>query len=134
MRTEGLRGLYTGHTMTLMRSTIGNGVLFGSYELFKDGAARLFPGEESTPKYALGLCGVLAGWSSWFSCYPLDSVKTRMQVNEIYKRDGIRLNMLTLYRERALYRGLAPVLARAIPVHAAYLPVYDVVMEWLCRP
>jgi len=132
LKKEGLRGMYAGHSMTLMRSTLGNAVLFGSYELFKGSAARLYRQEEPTPKLVLGLCGVLAGWSSWLSCFPLDAVKTRMQVNEVYKADGVTRNMMSLYKERALYRGLAPVLARAVPVHAAYLPIYDIVMQWLC--
>jgi hypothetical protein len=37
----GVRGIYVGHSMTLMRSTIGNAALFGPYELAKDGARRI---------------------------------------------------------------------------------------------
>jgi hypothetical protein len=39
--------------------------------------------------------------------------------------------LVQLWREGAMYRGLGPVLARGVPVHMAYLPVYDFVASVL---
>lgn len=132
---EGLRGLYKGHSMTMMRSTIGNAALFGSYELFKHTAAVTTAPVDAntgvrgeTPRGSLLVAGVLAGWTSWFTCFPLDSVKTRLQV---LQGGTIGSTFRQLVAERALWKGMGPVLARAVPVHAAYLPVYDFVMQYL---
>jgi len=133
---QGLRGLYAGHSMTLLRSTIGNASLFGSYELYKHGAALATAApidpdsglRGPTPPASLLVAGVLAGWTSWFTCFPLDSVKTRLQV---LPGGTVRSTFGKLWREKALYRGIGPVLVRAVPVHAAYLPVYDFVMMHL---
>ena len=135
-KSEGLRGLYVGHSMTMLRSTIGNASLFGSYELFKHIAGDFNTGitgeKGETPKALRLLCGVLAGWVSWYTCFPLDSVKTRLQTSDKpVARDAIKSTFRQLYREKALYKGIAPVLMRAIPVHAAYLPVYDFAMTYL---
>ena len=89
--------------MTMLRSTVGNAALFGAYEIFKYGAgltlvataageaAALAGMSESSvpataaeaplPRLALLACGIAAGWASWLSCFPLDAVKTRLQVH-----------------------------------------------------
>ena len=77
--------------------------------------------------------GVLAGWCSWLSFFPLDAAKTRIQASTdpAVRAQGVLSALKALAREGALYRGFTPVLARALPVHMAYLPVYDYVMARL---
>jgi solute carrier family 25 carnitine/acylcarnitine transporter 20/29 len=77
IRVEGVRGMYVGHTMTLLRSTIANAFLFGPYVVAKDGWAAVL-GEDSS--MVRPLSGMVAGWSTWLVSFPFDSVKTRMQV------------------------------------------------------
>jgi solute carrier family 25 carnitine/acylcarnitine transporter 20/29 len=135
IRKEGVSGLYVGHVMTTIRSTVGNATLFGPYVLAKDGLGWALGPDSSMVR---PLSGIIAGWSSWLFCFPVDAIKTRMQVAEGAGHgagDMRRLRpdqaLLQLCREGALYRGIGPVLARAVPVHVAYLPVYDVVESML---
>ena len=153
LRTEGIRGMYVGHAMTTLRSTIGNASLFGSYVVAKDGLEKVY-GKESA--IVQPLSGIAAGWCSWLSMFPIDSIKTRMQVAEgqiiqhtgtsstqasgahadvsrikgaLQDMRGMKAHeaLLQLWREGGMYRGVGPVLARAVPVHMAYLPVFDLV-------
>ena len=136
VRTQGVRGMYVGHTMTVLRSTLGNAALFGPYILAKDAAARVFGPDSSLVR---PVAGVTAGWSSWFVIFPIDAAKSRMQTAGTreaggmvdLRRSGPLAALAQLWREGALYRGLGPVLVRSVPVHIAYLPVFDLVAGWL---
>lgn len=133
VKDGGVRGLYAGHSFTVWRSCIGNAFLFGPYELFKTLLGN-FAGDDVRAQGASRLAsGILAGWCSWLSFFPLDAAKTRIQASTDagVRAQGVLSAMKGLAREGALYRGFAPVLARALPVHMAYLPVYDFVMSLL---
>ena len=134
LRTEGVQGMYVGHFMTTLRSTIGNVALFGPYVLAKEGLGECLGADSSLVR---PLSGIIAGWCSWIAIFPVDAIKTRMQVTVGPAHGGAGMAdmralradqaVLQLWREGALYRGIGPVLARAVPVHMAYLPVYDCV-------
>ena len=144
LRQEGLRGLYVGHVMTTLRSTFGNAALFGSYVLAKEGLGELLGYESAVVQ---PLSGIIAGWCSWIVCFPVDSIKTRMQVAEGQMKTtttnavppqmknlrgmAVHEALRQLWREGGMYRGMGPVLARAVPVHMAYLPVFDAVSSVL---
>ena len=147
LHKEGIRGLFVGHVMTTLRSTFGNAALFGSYVIAKDSLSNLFSHDYSF--LIQPLSGIFAGWCSWIVCYPVDAVKTRMQVEErgggggggrgqsqshrLTSMRGMQAHhaLLQLWREGGMYRGIGPVLIRAIPVHMAYLPVFDLVSSLL---
>ena len=133
VKAGGVRGLYAGHAFTVWRSVIGNVFLFGPYELAKDLTGRLAGDDERAQAAGRLLSGVLAGWCSWLSFFPLDAAKTRLQASAdpAVRAQGVLPALRALAREGALYRGLGPVLARALPVHMAYLPVYDFAMDRL---
>lgn len=134
-RERGLRGLYTGHTMTVVRSTLGNGALFASYELFRGllhGGGRGGAGRLGTTHLDMA-AGVLSGWAALVACFPFDGAKSRMQVAS--SGSAVLPVLAEMYREGALYRGLAPMLARAVPVHMVYLPCYTFLIARLApRP
>ena len=63
----------------------------------------------------------------------IDSAKARVQVRSNGKfctSQGMRDMIVELACERALYRGLSTVLARAIPIHALYLPTFDYLLQF----
>jgi len=147
-RTEGLRGLYYGGVVTALRDSIGYGFYFWSYELssrfmvsrMKNG------GMDSNSQEATKvlLCGGLAGVVTWASIFPLDVIKTRLQMqvstgstpilgNSVASR---RLGAIELaknaYKSEGLgvfFRGLGVCSVRAFFVNAAQWAVY----EWLMR-
>ncbi|KAF9094141.1 hypothetical protein BGX29_007693 [Mortierella sp. GBA35] len=79
VRRFGLRGLYQGGWVTILRDAPGYGVYFLSYE----GLKRLLevPAGETggINTWKLLFAGGLAGTLSWASIYPLDVIKTRLQ-------------------------------------------------------
>ncbi|KAJ3395851.1 hypothetical protein HDU80_010180 [Chytriomyces hyalinus] len=81
IKTEGLRGLFRGHSATFWRESIGTGVWFGAYEhacaQIRARGNRASNGELSSSELvgAGAISGMVASWV----CFPADAVKTRMQ-------------------------------------------------------
>jgi hypothetical protein len=131
LKTEGLRGLYVGHRLTVVRSTVGNAALFGSFEAWRALLSHV-SGVPAHSKGSLMLAGVLSGWSTQLVTFPVDAAKSRAQVAASGGTPlGIVGGLAELWREGAMYRGLPAMLLRAVPVHIAYLPMFGVVMGTL---
>lgn len=77
VRHEGAKGLYAGHAFTVWRSVIGNAFLFGPYELAKDLTGRVAGDDPRAQGAARLVAGVLAGWCSWLSFFPVSRDRTR---------------------------------------------------------
>ncbi|CAF1271892.1 unnamed protein product [Adineta ricciae] len=80
IRTEGARGLYRGLTATLLRECPGYGCFFGGYEL-----TRTLLTKENEAKKDIGfvktwLSGGMAGICFWIFMFPIDAIKSRVQV------------------------------------------------------
>lgn len=78
-RKYGVKGLYLGFNITLLREVVALSEYFGIYEY----AMRMFSpdGDDSskTPMFASFLAGGMAGSLSWLFSYPIDYVKTVIQ-------------------------------------------------------
>ena len=86
--------LFTGLKPTIVRECIGNGIYFYSYyELKKNNYSTIFSG---------GMAGCL----SWLFSYPLDVIKSRIQVDS-------SLSINKAYHMGNLFKGLTPCLLRA---------------------
>ncbi|KAF8476133.1 solute carrier family 25 member 45 [Kalaharituber pfeilii] len=82
----GIKGLYLGGVVTSLRDSVGFGFYFWAYE----GLKRYFPIDSNgvdpsswTPTINTLLCGGTAGCVSWASVYPLDVIKTQVQVQAL---------------------------------------------------
>jgi solute carrier family 25 carnitine/acylcarnitine transporter 20/29 len=156
LKSEGLRGLYYGGTVTALRDSIGYGFYFWSYEL---GSRLMAPkdGSPMTPRAEAAkvlLCGGIAGVITWASVFPLDVIKTRVQTQVLSPTETAPLlGSLTngpaavvaekarvgavemarqLYREEGaavFFRGLGVCSVRAFVVNAAQWAVY----EWILK-
>ncbi|KAL1446905.1 hypothetical protein MTO96_028702 [Rhipicephalus appendiculatus] len=124
LKVEGLRGAFRGFGPTLLRDAPGFAVYFASYErMVRLGADGTFTGAKGTA--ALMAAGGLAGVFSWMACYPMDVLKSRLQVDGMrgprrYK--GLWDCAVQSYRQegiRAFTRGLNSTLLRAFPTNAA---------------
>ncbi|OZJ02992.1 hypothetical protein BZG36_03134 [Bifiguratus adelaidae] len=83
LRTEGLRGFYRGSWVTLLRDAPSYGIYFMVYEAFKD-----FLKADGTSSYLIDsakllTAGGMAGVIGWVSIYPLDVIKSRLQVQSV---------------------------------------------------
>ena len=82
-KTQGLKGLYFGGTVTAVRDSVGYGFYFWGYELcsryFYCFPAAVGGGESCSETVRTLVCGGIAGIITWASIFPLDVVKTRVQ-------------------------------------------------------
>ncbi|ORX57640.1 mitochondrial carrier [Hesseltinella vesiculosa] len=83
-RQHGLGGFYQGGWITLIRDTPSYGIYFWVYEGMKR-ALQVQDYEDSGTQQAwkLLLAGGLAGTISWSSIYPIDVIKSRLQMQSI---------------------------------------------------
>ncbi|KAL1814427.1 hypothetical protein ACET3Z_017001 [Daucus carota] len=130
-RAEGLRGIYRGFTITVLRDAPSYGAYFLTYEFVRE---QLHPGcrksGQETCKTML-MAGGLAGVASWICCYPLDVVKTRLQAQSpsaplLY--NGIVDCLQKSVKQEGynvLFRGLGTAVARAFVVNGAVFTAYE---------
>ncbi|KAK4240731.1 mitochondrial carrier domain-containing protein [Achaetomium macrosporum] len=158
LRTEGIRGLYFGGTVTAVRDSVGYGFYFWGYELCSRWMRDLVPaggtGIMDTEAARVLLCGGLAGIITWASIFPLDVIKTKVQAQvlgrgaavlvgegerapliggdvKLGKRLGAWEVAKETYREggiRPFFRGLTVCSVRAFIVNAVQWAVYEWIM------
>lgn len=136
MRTEGLRGMYRGLTITMLRDAPAHGVYFWTYEFVRE---QLHPGCRKSGQESLKTmltAGGLAGVASWICCYPLDVIKTRLQAQSQSppKYKGIADCFRKSVREEGynvLWRGLGTAVSRAFLVNGAIFSAYEIALRCL---
>ncbi|XWS16354.1 hypothetical protein CRYUN_Cryun34aG0078600 [Craigia yunnanensis] len=137
LKTEGIRGIYRGFTITVLRDAPSHGFYFWTYEYVRE---QLHPGCRKSGQESLRtmlIAGGLAGVASWVCCYPLDVVKTRLQAqspSSPEKYNGI-IDCLhkSVKREGygVLWRGLGTAVARAFVVNGAVFSAYEIALRCL---
>jgi solute carrier family 25 (mitochondrial carnitine/acylcarnitine transporter), member 20/29 len=150
VKERGLKGLYTGGTVTALRDSIGYGFYFWTYQLMSS----MWPASQGeanssvlseAPKVLLS--GGIAGMATWASVFPLDVIKTRVQVQELettpllaeqgaakMKPPGAWQLTKDAYRHggwKVFFRGFGVCCARAFFVNAAQWAIYEAVMQQL---
>ncbi|XP_028308997.1 mitochondrial carnitine/acylcarnitine carrier protein [Gouania willdenowi] len=133
-KNQGLRSVYKGTVLTLIRDVPSSGLYFLTYESLK---VLLTPegqsvSQLSTPKILLA--GGMAGILNWTIALPPDVLKSNFQT----AADGRYRNLLdvltTLLREEgatALYKGFNAVFLRAFPANAACFLGFEVALKGL---
>lgn len=76
------------------------------------------------------MAGGLGGTAFWLGCYPLDMIKSRLQVDSYHqpKYKGIIDCGRQVVAKEGLYglfRGFGPALARSFPANAVCFAVYE---------
>jgi len=134
LSTDGVRGLGRGLGVTVLRETISSGIYFATYEAFIQAMRGPDLEIHDISTAQLILAGGLSGMLSWGINYPIDMIKSRVQVDGM---SGPRLYrssyhcytaVLTEGGATGLYRGLSSTLVRAFPTNAAMLPAYSITM------
>ena len=152
-RDHGIRGFWRGQLGTLIRETGGSAAWFGSYE----GVVTMlrnpvFPQYEKTsistqrpspsPIHHQLLAGASAGVAYNFLFFPADTIKSRMQTEELGSFSSKAKNQVQstfwrsgaeLWRQqglRGLYRGCGITVARSAPSSAVIFAVYEGLSGW----
>jgi len=136
---DGIRGLGRGLGVTIARELVSCGFYFAVYEWI----IQYFRGDSKDitdlTTFHLILAGGVSGMLSWGVNYPIDVVKSRIQIDGM---DGPRkysstANCFKLLHKQAgssgLYRGVSATLFRAFPTNAAMLPAYSVTLSLLTK-
>ncbi|CAO3599774.1 unnamed protein product [Absidia cylindrospora] len=131
VRAHGLKGIYRGLGITLLRDFPSYGLYFVTYE----GLKRTFLAMKTNPEEQLNtfdllMAGGLAGFCAWIPAYPQDVLKSRLQNDPRIQSSLVALS--TLLREggaRTLLSGLGPTMARAFPANAATFFAFEMAME-----
>jgi ornithine carrier protein len=128
----GMFGFWHGQLGTLIRETGGSAAWFGSYEGMKSFFQRLrgVKTGESLAVQDQMLAGAVAGMSYNFIFYPADTIKSRMQTEDV--KVGGRRTFLTVGRAlwkqhglKGLYRGCGITVGRAAPSSAFIFAIYE---------
>ncbi|XP_044057395.1 solute carrier family 25 member 15a [Siniperca chuatsi] len=130
MKTNGPLGFYQGLSSTIVREIPGYFCFFGAYELCRSTFAQYM----GTDKDGIGILplmfsGGFGGACLWLVVYPIDCVKTRIQVySQTGKQKGFLKTFLGVIRTEgftALYSGLTPTMIRTFPANGALFLAYE---------
>lgn len=145
---QGIFGFWHGQLGTLIRETGGSAAWFGSYEgistIFRSYSVRpaskpSHPDQKPPmlPLYQQLLAGAAAGVSYNFVFFPADTIKSRMQTEEVGLGKNGRATFWasgkTLWQQqglRGMYRGCGITVARSAPSSAFIFAVYEGFRGW----
>uniref|UniRef100_A0A8D0GF18 Mitochondrial ornithine transporter 1 n=1 Tax=Sphenodon punctatus TaxID=8508 RepID=A0A8D0GF18_SPHPU len=133
--SEGLLGFFQGLTSTWLREVPGYFFFFGGYEVSRSFFLQADQSKEELGALPLTMSGGIGGACFWLSVYPIDSVKSRIQVLSMAGRQGgFLFSFLHILRTEgfmALYCGLMPTVIRALPSNGALFLSYEMTRKKL---
>jgi len=106
--------IYSGSGMTIFR----NSFLFSFFVVYMD-LAKTFFGDKLGPFWLGALCANAA----WFTCWPMDVVKTQIQSGN-YRDKSIGRLLIDVFRSGQMFRGVVPGLMRSTIANGSSLVVY----------
>lgn len=132
-RTHGFKGFWHGQLGTLIRETGGSAAWFGSYEGVKMLYLKYDPAVRKVDDVKLWqqmTAGAVAGMLYNFAFYPADTIKSRMQTEEVgLAKKGTFLGVARdLWKQsgvRGFYRGCGITVFRAAPSSAIIFSVME---------
>jgi solute carrier family 25 thiamine pyrophosphate transporter 19 len=154
MKNQGFRGFYSGCTPALVGITPYMGLNFAIYETltkftdFNDnGSGAQGSGAQGSilkKIFRKGVCGAVAGGTSKFLVYPLDTIKKQMQMKVLQTTvDGcskfpVYKNMydcfITILRRdgiRGFYKGIAPTTLKSVFATAVTFAAYESAKDFI---
>ncbi|XP_062871595.1 mitochondrial carnitine/acylcarnitine carrier protein [Trichomycterus rosablanca] len=133
-KEKGIRSVYKGTVLTLIRDVPSTGLYFLTYEYLKN---VLTPEHESVDQLSMPrilLAGGTAGIVNWAVALPPDVLKSNFQTAADGRYRGLVDVFRSLLREEgatALYKGLSAVMLRAFPANAACFLGFEVALKCL---
>ncbi len=145
---RGIKNFYKGFGVHFFCDAFGRSVYLTCYEMLKRSIAKRNAGggnwislDNTTATTNLSLtdrmfCAATAGMICWVLIFPADVIRSRLYAQSISNDKHISAfdvarKMVKDQGLISLYRGLGVTVARAGPVAAAVLPVYDSTLAWI---
>lgn len=126
-QSQGMKGMYRGSTITLLRESQAYGVWFLTYEtlIASIQSYRGYKRREDITTPELLLAGALSGNALWLSSYPLDVIKSNIQSDGFGAESKYNGKISSATRAiwvangaRGFWKGIVPCLIRAFPCSA----------------
>ncbi|XP_062872623.1 solute carrier family 25 member 15a [Trichomycterus rosablanca] len=138
LKTNGPLGFYQGLPTTIMREIPGYFCFFGGYEMSRSAFAHtLGRDKEDIGVVPLMLSGGIGGALLWLAVYPIDCVKSRIQVLSLAGRqEGFMKTFTGIVRNegvRSLYSGLTPTMIRTFPANGALFLAYELSRKMMMK-
>lgn len=149
-KAEGLAGFYSGIAPTLLVAVPNFAISYTVYGTLKEFMVdddlfynlRKIDADSGEAKLGLALtvaCGAASGILGTLLTFPMDTIRRRMQVQNLHIADAARrMNSQQQFQHlvhkeglRALYRGLTPELLKVIPMVGTMFVVYEQAKEIL---
>ncbi|KAK5644111.1 hypothetical protein RI129_007956 [Pyrocoelia pectoralis] len=131
-KREGVPGFFKGFVPTLVREMPGYFFFFGGYEGTRELLRRLDQTKDEIGLWKTMIAGGVGGIVFWTITYPVDVVKSRIQVNST--NESLGLLLMQIARKEGvggLYSGLSPTLIRTIPATATLFVTYEYTKKFL---
>lgn len=129
---NGLKTFYLGYTSHLIRNVLAGGIHLGSYDIIRENIAKYKNINIRDIKIHENLlAGALSGVIFWSVVYPIDTIKSNLQSDNVNKRNfkGIIDCTKKLVPIKNLYKGIVPCIIRAIPANSLMLYVVTIMNE-----
>lgn len=131
-KEKGIKGLWRGHTFTMIREFGGGMAWFGNYEFIISTFANGQPKYE--PKaHELMIAGAMAGIGYHCTMFPADTVKSILQTNE--RNDLTFLKVIKhIYKTKGIlgfYSGIGVTLTKSIPTSAIMFLSYEKLKQFI---
>jgi len=132
------KGVMRGYWITVAREIPAYAGFYTAYEFSK----RKFTSAYGTqlPVWALLASGSTGGIAYWLACYPLDVIKSRVQLRETPPTGTpvqyIAREARTIIAEsgvKGLFNGLTPSLIRSVPAAASTFAAFEITREYLAE-
>lgn len=137
---HGISGIYKGQGITMAREFQGYGAYFLAYEYLVQQSMKKEGLEKRSDLATWKVCayGAAAGYAMWFTIYPMDVIKSKLQTDGFTSQTKQYSSVLdcarkTFYKEgvSGFFRGIGPCLLRAAPVNAVTFMGFEMAMRVL---
>ncbi|KAI8986596.1 mitochondrial carrier domain-containing protein [Pilobolus umbonatus] len=139
-RSHGIQGIYKGQMVTVAREFQGYGAYFLAYEYLVQQSMRKsgLTKRSDLPTWKVCAFGGMAGYAMWFTVYPLDAIKSKLQTDGFTSETRKYQSTLDCARKimategaAGFFRGIGPCLLRAAPVNAVTFMGFEMAMRVL---
>lgn len=138
LRNEGPLGFFQGLTTTIAREVPGYFCFFGAYELSRSAFAEYMgKSKDDIGVVPIMFSGGFGGACLWLVVYPMDCIKSRIQVLSMTGRQaGFFKTFMGVMRTegvKVLYSGLTPTMIRTFPANGALFLAYEASRKMMMR-
>ncbi|KAI7908097.1 mitochondrial carrier domain-containing protein [Cokeromyces recurvatus] len=139
-QSYGISGIYKGQVITMAREFQGYGAYFLAYEYLVQRAMKEnnLKKRSELPTWKVCAFGAAAGYAMWFTIYPMDAIKSKIQTDGFDTHTRQYSSTLDCARKTfakegvpGFFRGIGPCLLRAAPVNAVTFMGFEMAMRVL---